>query len=136
MSFCVATWTSCCTYASVHTRQVKRVEAHTAAVNQICFDEAAEYIASCSDDGSVAVSTASALLTRSACPFLLSRCPHYLQLKLYYIHLKQLFMRASYRSLPVQQTHRNLPWCRSKASTRMKLSPSNTSARSRCGLST
>ena len=36
--------------------QVKRVEPHTAAVNQICFDEAAEYIASCSDDGSVSVS--------------------------------------------------------------------------------
>ena len=37
--------------------QVKRVEAHRAAVNQICFDEAAEFIASCSDDGSVAVRT-------------------------------------------------------------------------------
>lgn len=41
----------------MRTLQVRRVEAHRAAVNQICFDEAAEFIASCSDDGSVAVRT-------------------------------------------------------------------------------
>jgi WD40 repeat protein len=41
--------------------QVKRIEAHKSAVNEICFDEAVEYIASCSDDGTVAVSPAHAL---------------------------------------------------------------------------
>ena len=68
---CVASWILIATCSCSHTSQVKRVEAHTAAVNQICFDEAAEYIASCSDDGSVAVSTASALLTSFGCPLFL-----------------------------------------------------------------
>ena len=69
---CVASRRWIATYSCLHTSQVKRVEAHTAAVNQICFDEAAEYIASCSDDGSVAVSTASPLLmTRFGCPLFL-----------------------------------------------------------------
>lgn len=40
-----------------HGVQVKRIEAHKSAVNEICFDEAVEYIASCSDDGTVAVSS-------------------------------------------------------------------------------
>ena len=35
--------------------KVKRIEAHKGPVNEICFDEAVEYIASCSDDGSVVV---------------------------------------------------------------------------------
>jgi hypothetical protein len=35
--------------------QVKRLEAHKQTVNAICFDEAVEYIASCSDDGTVVV---------------------------------------------------------------------------------
>jgi hypothetical protein len=34
---------------------VKRIEAHKSAVNEISFDEAVEYIASCSDDGTVVV---------------------------------------------------------------------------------
>ena len=38
--------------------QVKQFSAHKAVVNDICFDEQTEYIASCSDDGSVAVRTA------------------------------------------------------------------------------
>lgn len=35
--------------------QVKRIEAHKGPVNEICFDEAIEHIASCSDDGTVVV---------------------------------------------------------------------------------
>ena len=75
---------SCCTMIGNNTdvrltSQVKRVQAHNAAVNQICFDEAAEYIASCSDDGSVAVSTASKLLRDHDCHLLLlvplMQCP-------------------------------------------------------------
>ena len=35
--------------------QVKRFEVHKSTVNDLCFDEAAEHLASCSDDGSAAV---------------------------------------------------------------------------------
>ena len=35
--------------------QVKVFVAHKAVVNDICFDEEADYVASCSDDGSVSV---------------------------------------------------------------------------------
>lgn len=35
--------------------KVKRIAAHKGPVNEICFDEAVEYIASCSDDGTVVV---------------------------------------------------------------------------------
>ncbi|BDA42740.1 Vacuolar protein sorting-associated protein 41 homolog [Coccomyxa sp. Obi] len=35
--------------------EVKRIEAHKGPVNEICFDEAVEYIASCSDDGTVVI---------------------------------------------------------------------------------
>lgn len=35
--------------------QVKRFEVHKSRVNDISFDEAEEYLASCSDDGSAAV---------------------------------------------------------------------------------
>ena len=38
--------------------QVKQFAAHKSVVNDICFDEEADYIGSCSDDGSVAVSHA------------------------------------------------------------------------------
>ncbi|KAK4408440.1 Vacuolar protein sorting-associated protein 41 [Sesamum angolense] len=37
--------------------QVKEFIAHTAAVNDLCFDIEGEYIASCSDDGSVVISS-------------------------------------------------------------------------------
>jgi hypothetical protein len=35
--------------------QVKRFPSHTAAVNEVSFDLAGEYVASCSDDGTVVV---------------------------------------------------------------------------------
>jgi WD40 repeat protein len=38
--------------------QVKRYTPHTAAVNDLCFDTEAEYLASCSEDGAVVVSDA------------------------------------------------------------------------------
>ncbi len=40
--------------------QVKRYEAHRSRVNDLSFDERAEHVASCSDDGSVVVSRAAA----------------------------------------------------------------------------
>ncbi|KAK9816865.1 hypothetical protein WJX72_006282 [[Myrmecia] bisecta] len=35
--------------------EVKRFQVHKATVNEICFDEAAEFVGSCSDDGTVAI---------------------------------------------------------------------------------
>lgn len=37
--------------------QVKTLSSHKAVINDICFDEQADFVASCSDDGSVSVST-------------------------------------------------------------------------------
>lgn len=37
--------------------QVKEFIAHTAAVNDLCFDIEGEYIGSCSDDGSVVINS-------------------------------------------------------------------------------
>lgn len=37
--------------------QVKEFHAHTATVNDICFDIEGEYIGSCSDDGSVVINS-------------------------------------------------------------------------------
>lgn len=37
--------------------QVKEFAAHSAAVNDICFDVEGEYIGSCSDDGSVVINS-------------------------------------------------------------------------------
>ena len=37
--------------------QVKRYDAHCSRVNDLCFDDPAEHVASCSDDGSVVVRT-------------------------------------------------------------------------------
>ena len=42
--------------------QVKRYEAHRSRVNDLSFDERAEHVASCSDDGSVVVRVAAATL--------------------------------------------------------------------------
>ena len=49
--------------------QVKRYEAHRSRVNDLSFDERAEHVASCSDDGSVVVRVAAATLhsARHAC---------------------------------------------------------------------
>jgi hypothetical protein len=50
---------------------VKRYEAHSGRVNVLCFDERAEHVASCSDDGSVVVRLAAMakLECLFSCPF-------------------------------------------------------------------
>ncbi len=56
--------------------QVKRYDAHRSRVNDLSFDERAEHVASCSDDGSVVVRRTAATLysTRHACAA--SQCMH------------------------------------------------------------
>ena len=57
--------------------QVKRYEAHGGRVNDLCFDERAEHVASCSDDGSVVVRSA-AMVSWSAVSIVLvslNSCP-------------------------------------------------------------
>jgi len=49
-------------FAMVCAIKVKRIAAHKGPVNEICFDDAVEYIASCSDDGTVVVCTLHDLL--------------------------------------------------------------------------
>lgn len=44
--------TQCCSFL-----QVKEFPAHTATVNDLCFDIEGEYIGSCSDDGSVVINS-------------------------------------------------------------------------------
>ena len=47
--------------------QVKRFEVHKSKVNDISIDHAVEFIASCSDDGSAAVSTSCLSLLKRDC---------------------------------------------------------------------
>lgn len=40
----------------IHGNEVKTLSSHKAVINDICFDEQADFVASCSDDGSVSIS--------------------------------------------------------------------------------